>query len=41
VHDEDVNTIMEVLFDIRRDVRYVIDLLDEDDEDGREEEEES
>jgi hypothetical protein len=41
VHDEDVNTIMEVLFDIRRDVRHVIDLLDEDDEDGREEEEES
>jgi hypothetical protein len=39
--DEDaVSTIMEALFDIRTDVRHVIDLLEEDD-DGREEEEES
>jgi hypothetical protein len=36
---EDLQTVMEVLFDIRRDVRHVVDLLEEE-EDGREEEEE-
>jgi hypothetical protein len=42
VHEDDVEIVMATLFDIRSDVRYLVDLLDldeEDDDDSGEEEE--
>jgi hypothetical protein len=34
---DDATLIMEVLFDIRRNTAYLIDLLEEEDDDGQEE----